>query len=234
VNLVRCSSLARTGVRGTWYRAVDPRYLANALSTLHTTTTPSRFSPAHQRSRSCIWPRNPMVALFEARALFGSPSAPGGVIPHPSRPLVALPTMVSLSAAADLTDPGEAAVSDANAQELTGNWRSYATRIPPGRFPAPLTGTPPTQTLGNALFALGSQQGFTSFSATIPDYKILAVFPDRLKGTPDFLQYSYHDGGEQCRSRGFPDPSHSTALAPCYAFFGAGFSPRPILSISLK
>ena len=52
---------------------------------------------------------------------------------------------------------------------------------------------PPTQTLGDALFALGSHQGFTTFSATLPDYKILVVFPDRLKGTADYLQYSYHD-----------------------------------------
>jgi hypothetical protein len=32
-----------------------------------------------------------------------------------------------------------------------------------------------------------------SFSATLPDYKIPVVFPDRLNGTPDYLQYSYHD-----------------------------------------
>ena len=33
-------------MRGTWHRAVDPRFLVGALSTLHTATTPSRFSPA--------------------------------------------------------------------------------------------------------------------------------------------------------------------------------------------
>ena len=134
-----------------------------------------------------------MVALFEARALFGSPSTPGGVVPHPSRPLVTLPILVSLGAVADLTDPSEATVIEANAQELTGDWRTYSIRIPPAGPPAPHTGVPPTQGLGSALFSLGSTQGFVSFSATLPDYKILAVFPDRLKGTHDHLQYAYHD-----------------------------------------
>jgi hypothetical protein len=52
---------------------------------------------------------------------------------------------------------------------------------------------PPPKSWGSALFALGSLQGFMSFSATLPDYKILVVSPDRLKGTPDYLQYPYHD-----------------------------------------
>ena len=93
-----------------------------------------------------------------------------------------LPILVSLGAIADVTDPAEAMVVETNAQELTGDWRSYATRIPPAGPSRPHTGTPP-QILGSALFALGS----------LPDYKILIVFPDRLNGTPDYLQYSYHD-----------------------------------------
>jgi RES domain-containing protein len=176
-------------MRGTWYRAVDPRFLATALSTLHTATTPSRFSPARSTAPAfeiLYLAENPMVALFEARALFGSPSTPGGVVPHPSRALVTLPILVSLSAISDLTDPAAATVIETNAQELTGDWRSYATRIPPAGPPAPHTGSP---------------HGFASFSATLPDYKILVVFPDRLKGTPDYLQYSYHDhrGGIQVK-----------------------------------
>jgi RES domain-containing protein len=196
VNISRCSSLAQTRLRGTWYRAADPRFLATALSTLHTATTPSRFSPARAATPAfeiLYLAENPMVALFEARALFGSPSTPGGVVPHPTRPLVTLPNLVSLGAISDLTDPAEATVIDTSAQELTGDWRSYATRIPPAGLPAPHTGTPPTQLLGSALFALASLQGLVRFSATLPDYKILVVFPDRLKGTPDHLQYSYHD-----------------------------------------
>lgn len=134
-----------------------------------------------------------MVALFEARALFGSPTTPGGVVPHPGRPLVTLPIVLGLSAIADLTDPFEAAKIDTNAQELTGDWRSYAGRIAPTAPPAPHTGSPPTHSLGNALFAAAKFQGLLSFSATLPDYKILVVFPLRLKGTIDYLQHSYHD-----------------------------------------
>jgi len=72
VNISRCSSLARTGMRGTWYRAVDPRFLATALSTLHTATTPSRFSPASMAAPAfeiLYLAENRLVALFEARAI---------------------------------------------------------------------------------------------------------------------------------------------------------------------
>lgn len=141
-----------------------------------------------------------MVALFEARALFGSPTTPGGVVPHPSRPLVTLPIMLSLSVIADLTDSAEAAKIDTNAQELTGDWRGYSTRIPP----APHTGSPPTQSLGNALFATVKFQGLLSFSATLPDYRILVVFTQRLKGTADYLQYSYHDDRGAMQVRRIP------------------------------
>ena len=61
--------------------------------------------------------------MFEARILFGSPSTPGGIVPHPSRPLVTLPITVGLTAVTDLTDPAEAATIDTNAQELTGGVR---------------------------------------------------------------------------------------------------------------
>jgi len=102
--------------------------------------------------------------------------------------------MVSLTAVADLIDPVEAATVDTNAQELTGDWRSYATRIPPVASPSPHSGVPPTQSLGIALHGLGKYQGLITFSATLPDYKILVVFADRLvKGASDYLQYSFHD-----------------------------------------
>lgn len=122
------------------------------------------------------------------------PSTPGGVIPHPTRPLVTLPIIVGLTSVADLTDPVEAATVDTNAQELTGDWRSYATRIPPFVPPGPHSGLPPTQNLGIALHGLARHQGLITFSATLPDYKILVIFPDRLnKGSADYVQYSFHD-----------------------------------------
>ena len=162
---------------------------------------PEAARPAAPAFEVLYLAENPMVALFEARALFGSPLTPGGVVPHPSRPLVTLPILVSLSSVSDLTDPAEAAAIGTNAQELTGDWRSYGTRVGP---PAPHTGVPPTQNLGSALFALGSLQGFVSFSATLPDYKILVVFPARLRGTPDYLQYSYPDPAGAIQVRRIP------------------------------
>jgi RES domain-containing protein len=198
VNIGACTSLSGISVRGTWYRAVDPRFLATALSTSHTPTTPSRFSPGRPGAPAfeiLYLAENPMVAMFEARALFGSPTTPGGVVPHPARPLVTLPILVSLTAVADLTDAGEAASVDTNAQELTGDWRSYANRMPPVSPPAPHSGVPPTHSLGHALHTLvAKHQGLISFSATLPEYKILAVFPDRLKPPADYMQYSFHDG----------------------------------------
>jgi hypothetical protein len=121
-----------------------------------------------------------------AQSIFAGPSGSSGV-------RSSLPCRKPDGGDADLTDPAEAATLDTNAQELTGDWRSYATRIPPAVPPGPHTGVPPTHDLGNELFTLGKHQGLISFSATLPDYKILVVFPDRLKGTGDYLQYSFHD-----------------------------------------
>jgi hypothetical protein len=70
-----------------------------------------------------------MVAMFEARVLFGSPSAPGGVVPHPGRQMVVLPVPVDLKAVANLTVDREPDLVSTNAQELTGDWRAYADRV---------------------------------------------------------------------------------------------------------
>lgn len=204
MNLSKCGAVPRVPVRNTWYRAVNPKYLGTALSTGHTTTTPSRFSSSSLATPGfeiLYLAENPMVALFEARALFGSPSMPGGVVPHPSRPLVTFPITVALSSVADITDAASAAGLDTNAQELTGDWRTFSTRSAPVSAPAPHTGLPPTQALGIALYSLPGLQGLISFSATLPDYRILAIFTDRLKGTTDFIEYSYHDehGAQQVK-----------------------------------
>jgi RES domain-containing protein len=152
--------LDRRSAAGTWYRAVDPRFLAAALSTAHTTITPSRFSPARSLAPGfeiLYLAENPMVAMFEARVLFGSPSTPGGVVPHPARPMVVLPVTVDLGAVADLTEDAEANVVSTTAQELTGDWRSYADRtvMPGAGEAAPHSGSAPTQQLGSELFRLG-------------------------------------------------------------------------------
>jgi RES domain-containing protein len=182
VNITRCSSLTQTGIHGTWYRAVDPRFLASALSTVHTATTPSRFSPARGAAAAfeiLYLAENPMVALFEARALFGSPSTPGGLVPHPSRPLVTLPIVVSLGAVADLTDPAEATLIETNAQELTGE------AMPPGfRQSALLHRTPEClrPELGYHALRLGLVSGFRELFSNAPGLQNSRGFPGSIEG----------------------------------------------------
>jgi hypothetical protein len=136
-----------------------------------------------------------MVAMFEARVLFGSPSTPGGVVPRPARLMVVLLVTVDPEAVLNLTDDVEANVVSTTAQELTGDWRSYTDRtvMPGAGEAAPHSGAAPTQQLGAELFRLGAHQGAIGFSATLPEYKILAIFAGRLKGTSSFLRYTYHD-----------------------------------------
>jgi RES domain-containing protein len=192
LDLRSCASLARRHIAGTsWHRAVAPHYMATALSAVHTPTITSRFSPGSPTSPAfqiLYLAENPMVALFEARALFGSPAAPGGVVAHPARALATLPISVSVSDIADLTEAAQATILSTNAQELTGDWVAFRSR--PGV--SPHSGTAPTQELGQALFNLG-YKGFVSFSAQLPDYKILGVFTTRLVAGADSLAYSYHD-----------------------------------------
>jgi RES domain-containing protein len=185
--------LKRGPIVATWYRAVDPAYLDTAIFTKHTPSITTRFSPGTPNSPAfeiLYLAENPMVALFEAQALYGSPTKPRGVVPNPARAVVEWPISVRLiTDTVDLTEPSEAAVLSTNAQELTGDWLSFSNR--PGG--APHAGKAPTQELGEALFNLGSVKGFVSFSAKLPDYKILGVFIGRLVSGQDEIKYSYHD-----------------------------------------
>jgi hypothetical protein len=142
--------------------------------------------------------------MFEARVLFGSPITSGEVFPHPKRPIVVLPIMVSLTSVADLTDPNEAAIIQTNAQELTGDWRSYARRNMSMSSPGPHAGIAPTQNLGSELFANGKHQGLISFAATLPDYKVLVIFRARIDGTRSHVEYTYHDDRGLLRTKRIP------------------------------
>ena len=70
------SRLAQIPHSGTWYRAVSPRFLSTAISTTHSKTIASRFSPASPTNPGfeiLYLAENHLVAMFEAQALFGSP-----------------------------------------------------------------------------------------------------------------------------------------------------------------
>ena len=155
MNLGAVASLTLRPERNTWYRAVDPRYLPTALSTAHTPRIPSRFSPGPLATRPfeiLYLAESHMVALFEVGALFGSPTVPGGTVPHPAGSWTVIPVQVQLSNVADLTNVSEQGRLDTNVQELTGDWRGYQLRGPGTSVSLP-TGTAPTQELGEALKA---------------------------------------------------------------------------------
>ncbi len=192
MNLAPCRDLPRHNLVGTWYRAVDPRFLATALSTAHTSRISSRFSPATpaQPAFEILYlAENPLVTLFEAQALFGSPSTPGGLVPHPGRPLVTLPMSLDLTDVIDCTDSLTATMLETNAQELTGDWRAFGNRP----VPSVHAGRAPTQSLGQALFETGEVKALLNFSARLPDYKILGLFTQRIIGSSCSVRYSYRD-----------------------------------------
>ncbi|MEO8660083.1 MAG: RES domain-containing protein [Bryobacteraceae bacterium] len=192
---------------GTWYRTVDPRFLSSAILTTHTTTTASRFSAASAANPGfeiLYLAENPLVGMFEAQALFGSPLTPGGVVPHPTGAKVSLPVQVKLTAIVDLSDPAEAKVVDTNAQELTGDWLGYQQRSAATTVTGP-TGLAPTQEFGKQLFSLcPGVRGFLSLSARLPYHRILAIFPQRLQPGIDSVSYAYLDSSGQIQAIQIP------------------------------
>jgi RES domain len=93
VNLAACARLPTVPETRTWYRAIQPQFYATSLQTRQTRTIPTRFSAgdAAQPPFELLYlAEDPLVALFEVQALFGSPTSPGGVVPHPRRAYVVL------------------------------------------------------------------------------------------------------------------------------------------------
>jgi hypothetical protein len=174
--------LTLTAESGFWYRALQTHFLPTALSTRHTSTVSSRFSgasPASPGFEILYLAENHLVALLEVQALLGSPTTPGGVVPHPRSTWAILNVAVSLRHVADLTDPAAQSLLDTTAQELTGDWLGYRLRGPGTTVNAP-TGMAPTQDLGAALYGVPGLEGFKSLSAKAPYHQILAIFPQKL------------------------------------------------------
>jgi len=196
VNTASVSRLARMSHSGTWYRSVAPRFITAAISTTHSKTIPSRFSPASPAKPGfeiLYLAENHLVAMFEAQALFGSPLTPGGLVPHPTASLMTLAIQAQLTAVVDLSNPTQATLVDSNAQELTGDWRGYQQRGPATSVTGP-TGKAPTQEFGEQLFThCHDVQGFLTLSARLPYYRILAVFTQRLRAGTDYIRYTITD-----------------------------------------
>jgi RES domain-containing protein len=196
MNLAACAALPTDPEVGTWYRAVEPRFLPAALSAIHTATYRGRYHPGG--FQILYLAENHDVALAEVGAIFGSPAKPGGIVPNPSGSWVILNVKVSLQAVVDLTDPvATHAPLTTSVQELTGDWEGYADRGPHTKVRHPI-GDAPTQSLGHALWKHGGYEGFKAVSSKRPCNEVLAVFPQRLK-PGSFVTYSYTDssGAEQ-------------------------------------
>lgn len=173
--------LTRRPLTGTWYRAIATVFLPTALSVSHSRTVPGRFNDGSAAAPSfpvLYLAEDPLLALFEVQALFGSP-APGGIVPNPKSAVASLNVKIVLHEVADLTNLHEQSIFDTNAQELTGDWRGFKLRSASTSVPLP-TGTAPTQELGAALYAIPRLESFLTVSAKLSYQQILVVFPDKL------------------------------------------------------
>lgn len=177
MNLGACAALQTSPLTGVWYRALPLQHLATALQTSQTRFIPGRFNDGAGLFNVLYLCENQFVAFMEVGATFGSLT---NVIPNPSVAWAALNVRVTLNAVADLV--ANVSLLQTSAQELTGDWRSYSERRTSGSIVGVETGTPPTQQLGFALYSAPRLEGFLTFSAKMPAYRCLVIFPQKLHG----------------------------------------------------
>jgi hypothetical protein len=143
VNLAACARLRLTPENGVWYRLVPSNIpLSAALGSARSKKTDGRFNagpynPPPDQFSTLSFADDPLVAQFEVGAVLGSP-APGRHVPHPRLSHTSLNVQVVLHQVVDLTDVTWAqGVLWTNAQELTGDWRSYRLRNRLHQFSSP-------------------------------------------------------------------------------------------------
>lgn len=183
-----CGALTPSPQTGTWFRAVAPHFGARAISTEHTRKSVSRFSCGGTASSGyelLYLTENHLTALFEVEALYGSPLT---LVANPTASFTVVPIKIALNAVVDLTTPAHARILRTSLQELTGNWRSYAEGT--GCAEAH-RGRAPTQELGRALYDRGDISGFVAFSAKLPEYRVMGIFPERLLKLDSWIEYNY-------------------------------------------
>ncbi len=159
-------------------------HLSTLLSVAHTAHIPSRFNSALQAPGNqfeiLYLAQNPLVALQEVGALYGSATSPGGIIANPVGTWVTFDLTVKLQHFADLTGPSEQSLIATNVQELTGDWRSYHLRSIHHTpwMPGPVAPAE-TQQLGEQL-ATDKWEGFLTASAKSAIYMNPILFPEDL------------------------------------------------------
>jgi hypothetical protein len=197
VNLAAVSLLTDHPENRAWYRVVGTRYLASPIATAHTVAVPSRFYDpitAYPQFSSLYVSDSSLVAMFEAQALFGSPTTPGGTIPAPAGGWIVLTVRVQLDAVIDLSDTTSQALLDASVQELTGDWPGYRQRSATTNVTNP-TGRAPTQNLGEAIHQDPRNiEGLLTVSAKVPYNRNLVVYPDHLRASSS-VRYEWTDAG---------------------------------------
>jgi len=184
MNLHSCGTLTTGPVTGTWYRTVRPHFLSTVLQTGHTRTLPSRFSPgsvANPQFEVLYLTESPIVSMFEVNALLGS--LHGVSVPNPHVFFTTVSVRISLHAVADLTVFPERRQIRTTVQELTGDWRCYSLRTPGAPGPPPYYSHVPTHKLGVELHNVPELEGFLTYSAKVPTYRNLVVFPSKLGAT---------------------------------------------------
>jgi hypothetical protein len=125
---------------------------------------------------------DPQVALYEVRAVYGSPLPGKGHVPSPN-PIAwtIFPIAVELRSVADLTRDAELEIIDTSVQELTGDWEGYAHRPQHQNAPPPYFTHVPTQQLAVAVHQTGLFEGLMSYSAVDPRHRNLIVFAAALQ-----------------------------------------------------
>lgn len=184
MKLAQCGHLRRRPLHGTWIRALHPRYVANPLGTVHTTTHATRFNPgtpADPAFEILYLAEDASVALFEVQALLGSAYPGAAFVPNPAGGAWSLiDVQVNLQAIVDFTQLASCHRVGTSVQELTGDWRAYTLRRP-ARLRGGMHGSDvPTQKLGRRLERIRGLEGFLSYSARVATRRILMLFPRKL------------------------------------------------------
>ena len=169
-----------------WYSAAP-----SAVANPHHRPSPvarNRFNDARGAFALRYFAAEPVTALLEAGALYGSYST--GFLPHPhaARPWTVFRYRIARAlAVVDFADPG-ARSGTTTIQELTGDWLGYHDRrlyhhlLSPS-LPAVRPGSnidAPTQQLAHRLHAIPHLAGFLTPAAKAPTIANLVLFDHRL------------------------------------------------------
>ena len=156
-----------------WCRAVRHRYAAHPLWSTRAIET--RFKALGTTFPLLYFASDENTALLEVRAILGRPDpAKASAIGWTT-----IPVDVRLDNVADLRGSAERTKVETTVQELTGDWKDYASRTSTSQD---ISSNPPapTQRFGAALHSNAKCQGFLTPSAKNPLVANLVVFADRV------------------------------------------------------